>query len=105
MEYEIVISENCLDEIEEICNYIEKDLKAKQAAIRLRRKIVETIYELKTSSKIYAKIDKTDRKGRDYRRIVIKNYIIIYTIIEEDNKILISHIYYSGRNYIDGGLI
>ncbi len=105
MEYEIVFSKTCLEEIEENCYYIEKVLKAEQAANRLRIKIMETIRKLKTSSKIYAKIEKTDRAGRDYRRIVINNYVIIYTIIEEDKKILISHMYYSGRNYLDGGLL
>ena len=105
MEYEIVISDTCLEEIEETCYYIEKVLKAEQAANRLREKIIKTIQELKNSPKIYAKIEKTDRAGRDYRRIVMNNYVIIYTIIEKDKTILISHVYYSGRNYLDGGLL
>ena len=60
---------------------------------------------LKESPKIYAKINKRDRLNREYRRMVIDNYVILYTIIEEDKVILISHMYYGGRNYIDGGLI
>ena len=105
MEYEIVISDTCLEEIETNCNYIKKVLKAEEASNRLREKIVETIRRLKTSPKIYAKIEKTDRVGRVYRRIVIDNYVIIYTIIEADKIILISHMYYGGRNYLDGGLV
>ena len=105
MEYEIVISDTCLEEIEENYYYIEKILKAEQAANRLIEKIIETIQGLKNSPKVYAKIEKTDRAGRDYRRIVIDNYVIIYTIIEEDKTILISHMYYGGRNYLDGGLL
>ena len=105
MEYEIVISATCLEEIEENCYYIEKVLKAEQASNRLREKIMKIILGLKNSPKIYAKIEKDDRVGRNYRRIVIDNYVIIYTIIEEDKTILISHMYYSGRNYIDGGLL
>lgn len=104
MEYEIVISDTCLEEMEENCYYIEKVLKAEQASNRLMKKIMETIQGLKNSPKIYAKIEKTDRAERDYR-IVIFNYIIIYTIIEEDKTILISHMYYGGRNYLDGGLL
>ena len=105
MEYEIVISDTCLEEIEENCDYIEKVLKAEQASNRLREKIRETIRGLKDSPKIYAEIDKTDRAGRKYRRIVIDNYVLIYTIVEEDTTILISHMYYGGRNYLDGGLL
>jgi len=105
MEYKIVISDTCIEEIEECCDYIEKKLKAEQASNRLRKKIRETIRGLKDSPKIYAKIDKTDRAGRDYRKIVIDNYIMIYTVVEEDKTILVSHMYYGGRDYLDGGLL
>ncbi len=105
MEYKIVISDTCLEEIEENCDYIEKVLKAEQASNRLREKIRETIRGLKKSPRIYAKIDKSDRTGRDYRKIVIDNYVIIYTIVEEDKTILVSYMYYGGRNYLDGGLL
>lgn len=54
---------------------------------------------------MYAESDKKDRKGRKYRKIIIDNYVILYSIIEEDNVILISHMYYDGQNYMDGGLI
>ena len=105
MGYEIVISDTCLEDIEANCNYIEKVLKAEQASNRLREKIREAILGLKNSSQIYAKIEKTDKAGRNYRRIVIDNYVIIYTIVEEDKTILISHMYYGGKNYLDGGLL
>lgn len=58
MEYEIVISDTCLEEMEENCYYIEKVLKAEQAANRLREKIMITILELKDYPEIYAKIKK-----------------------------------------------
>ena len=101
MEYRIVISNTCIEEIEECCDYIKKELKAEQASNSLREKIRENVRGLKDSPRIYAKIDKTDRAGRDYRRIVIDNYVIIYTIVEEDKTILVSHMYYGGKNYLD----
>ena len=105
MEYEIVISDTCLEEIEEICDYIEIKLKAKEASNRLRIKIRNSINDLKEFPKKHPKIEKKDKLNRDYRRIVIDNYVILYTIIEDDKCILISHMYYGGRNYIDGGLM
>lgn len=104
MEYNIVISNTCLEEIEENCNYIKEVLKAEQASNRLREKVKETILGLKNSPKIYTQIEKTDKAGRIYRRIVVDNYVIIYTIIEEDKTILISHMYYGGRNYLQSRL-
>ena len=105
MGYEIVISDTCLEEIDKNCDYIDKILKAEQASNRLREKVIKTIQVLKDAPKIYAKIEKKDKAGRDYRRIAIDNYVIIYTIVEEDKTILISHMYYSGRNYLEGDLL
>ena len=105
MEYKIIISETCLEEIEENCEYIEKILKAEQASNRLRKSVRNVLAGLKDSPKIYPKIEKRDRTGRSYRKIIIKKYILVYTIIEEEKVVLISHMYYSGRNYLDGGLL
>ena len=35
-----------------------------------------------------------------YRRIVIKNYVVLYTIDEEKKIVYISHMYYKKRNYL-----
>ena len=104
MEFEIIISDTCLEEIEEICDYIEKNLKTPQSANRLRIKIIKTIHRLKNSPRLYKIIDKKDRFKRVYRRIVIDNYVILYTIIDEDEVILISHMYYGGKNYLESFL-
>ena len=101
MEYRIKLSQNFLTELEEIFEYIEKDLKAPLAANRLRYRIMIIIQRLKDSPKIYSKINNTDRFGRVYRRFLVDNYAILYTIIQEDNVILISHIYYGGKNYLN----
>ena len=37
--------------------------------------------------------------------MVINNYVILYSIDEPEKIVFIAHIYYSGRNYIDGGLL
>ena len=102
MEYKVRISETCLEEFEVIFEYIEKKLKATEASNKLRQKIRNAIRSLRTYPHIYAKIKKKDRTKREYRRIVIDNYVILYTIIEEDKLILISHLYYGRRNYLEG---
>ena len=76
-------------------------LKAEEASNRLRQKIKSDIRELKDSPLSHTKIGKRDRFNREYRRIVIDNYVMLYSIIEEDNVILVSHMYYGGRNYLE----
>lgn len=98
--YEIEFTEDCRDEIREIYKYISENLVAKQAARDLMRKMKNTIMDLEESPKLYMKIEKKDRRKREFRRIVIDNYIILYTIDEEKKTVYISHMYYGRRNYL-----
>lgn len=98
--YEIEFTEDCRDEIREIYKYISENLVAKQAARDLMRKMKNTIMDLAESPKLYMKIEKKDRRKREFRRIVIDNYIILYTIDEEKKTVYISHMYYGRRNYL-----
>ena len=101
MEYNIKLTEEFLTEVENICNYISVDLNANDAANRLREKVIYNILLLENSPRMFAKIEKIDKVKRKYRKIVIKNYVILYTIDEENKIVYVAHIYYSGRNYID----
>ena len=42
---------------------------------------------------------KSGRKNMEY------SYVILYTINELEKVVYIAHIYYGGRNYLDGGLL
>lgn len=49
---------------------------------------------------MFAKIEKMNRTERHYRRIVINNNAILYTINYKDHDVYIAHMYYLKRNYI-----
>lgn len=102
MEYSIKFTGKCLNDIDEICKYISDKLKAEKSANRLRIKIKDIVKELSTFPEMYARIDKMDRLKREYRRIPINNYIILYSIDKKKKIIYISHMYYGGRNYLEG---
>ncbi len=101
MEYNIKLTEDFIEEIDEICNYISNNLKALDAANRLREKVIYNILLLEKSPKMHVEINKLSKVKRRYRKIVVNNYIILYTIDEDKKYVYIAHIYYSGRNYID----
>lgn len=102
MEYNIELTEEFLTEIDEIYDYISNNLKAPNAAKRLREKVMYNVLLLEKSPMMFEKIEKMSKTKRQYRRIVINNYVILYTVDEKEKNIYISHIYYGGRNYIDG---
>lgn len=99
--YEIEFTEDCRDEIRDIYKYISENLKAEQAAKRLMKKMRDNIMALAESPEIYVTITKRDKRKRDFRRMVVDNYIILYTIDENRKTIYISHMYYGKRNYME----
>lgn len=101
MTYSIKLTEEFIEEIDEICDYISISLKAPDAANRLREKVIYNVLLLEKSPRMFAKIGKMSKTERQYRRIVVNNYVILYTIEEKDKTIYVAHIYYGGRNYID----
>lgn len=105
MEYSIKLADQFLEEFEEICDYISNKLKNIDASNRLREKVIDNVLLLENSPQMYTKIEKIDRTERQYRRMVIDNYVILYTIEDIEKMVYVVHIYYSGRNYLDGGLL
>ena len=84
----------------EIYDYISIKLEESLAAKRLFLKINNKISHLSKNPEIYSKSGKTDRLRKEYRKIVIGNYIVLYTIDSENKKVYISHIIYGRRNYL-----
>ena len=80
MEYKVKLTDVFLEEIEEICNYITNKLKNIDASNRLREKVIYNILLLENSPKMCAKIGKVDRVKRQYRRLVVNNYIILWIV-------------------------
>ena len=98
--YEIIFTQECKKEIKKIYNYIRETLYVENAAKRIMLKIEELIKNLACTPKIYVEIDKYSGTKRIYRRIVVDNYVLLYTIDEENKKVYVSHMYYGGSDYI-----
>ena len=98
--YKIKITNDCKSDLKDIFRYICINLKAKEAAKRLMKKIKERIMELSTYPKIHMEIEKFDRNKRKYRRIIVDNYIILYIIDDNKKIVYVTSIFYSRKNYL-----
>ena len=100
-QFKIVFTNDCKQEMDNIYNYISNNLYAPKAAKELMNKVETTIQSLKDMPEAYMTIKKYDELKMEYRRIIINNYVIIYTISEEKNIIYIVHMYYGRSNYFE----
>lgn len=99
--YEIIFTPTCINEIKQVYRYIDKHLYANKAAKILMRKIQNKVQSLKYAPEIHSKIEKYDSLKRTYRKIVVDNFVILYTVDKEKMIIYISHMYYVGMDYLN----
>ena len=78
-------------ELDDIYIYITKNLKEPRIAEVIVKKIREKVLILNDFPFAYKLIKKT--KNFEYRKFIIKNYIIIYKINLKEKEINILHIY------------
>ena len=97
--YEIEFTENCREEIRNIYKYISETLVAENAAKRLMKKMRDKVMNLAESPEICVKIPKRGIRKKEFRRMVVVNYVILYTIDKAKKTIYISHMYFGKRNY------
>ena len=99
--YHLEFTEEYAKEADKIFNYISKELHAKESAKQLLRRIEDETKKLRRMPKIYPEAQKYDGTKRAYRKFIIDNYVVLYTIDESKKTVYIAHIFYSGSNYID----
>nr|MBP3681562.1 type II toxin-antitoxin system RelE/ParE family toxin [Clostridia bacterium] len=101
VKYEVEFTEECAVEIRKVYNYIRDDLSAQNSANKIMERIEEFITNLAYVPRMYAEIDKYSNTKRIYRRIILNNYVLLYTIDEERHKVFISHMYHSKTDYLN----
>ena len=90
-ENKIVYDNKAIDELRKIHYYIKYKLREDKIAKRLFKKIKEKLNILEEFPFLGKLITKT--KNFEYRKFIIKNYIIIYKINLKEKEINILHIY------------
>ncbi len=103
--YEVEFTEDCIEEIQRIYEYISKILIADRAAKKIIQEIKQKVLSLSKYPKLYTAINKFDKFNRQYRRMIIKNYVILYIVDDKKKKVYLSHMYYGRQNYLGNTLI
>ncbi len=98
--FEVEFTNECIEEMIEIYEYISYKLKENNAAKRLMAMVTDKILKLTNMPESYMKIGKNDRLKREYHRMVVKNFVVLYTIDFQKRKVYISRMIYGRRNYL-----
>ena len=99
--YVVIVSNNCKKNIFNTYEYIVKYLEGKNASKKLIDLISEAIENLKILPYMYPIVKKYKGKNVEYRRIVLGNFIMLYSINEKSKTVYLSHFYYGKTNYLN----
>ena len=103
MTYKIEYLPSALRDLTEIADYIGGKLNNPEAADRLSETIVSTIEKLTDMPyryPVYYPVATFSVKPlkMEYRKMVIKNYLVFYWVNEEKQRVTIARVIYGGRN-------
>ena len=98
--YYVDLTPKAQKDISAILDYIALDLCAPTAALHLNAKFLEQIEQLEAfplCGEIY--ISEIPLK-HEYRRLVVDNYLIFYTVNEDTKTVSIMHVVYGSSDYL-----
>ena len=98
--YKVIFTNDAVEDMDNIFTYISEKLYNHISARKIMKEMNDAIENLRYTARSYSVIKKHPNLEMEYRRIIIKKYVIIYTIDENTNKVYIIHIYYGGSNYL-----
>lgn len=101
MIYKIVVSKEADKDIEDIVLYIASELHNPSAAKAFLDDIETSYHNIVEKPAMYSLCNDYRLHNSGYRKIVIKNYLILFRINEEDGTVIVVRVVYGGRNYSD----
>lgn len=100
-QYKILVSESYHRDLKDIIHYISHCLDAPFTASDLLDEIESTVSNLSTMLQRYRLVDDNYLRGKEFRKCLVKNYIIFYKIHEESKTVMVHRILHIRQNWID----
>jgi len=99
MVYKLIISKDVHSDIDGIVNYMVDKLKSAVAAAGFLDDVEKSYRNIVVNPLMYGFCNDDRLRNQGYRKIPIKNYIILYSVDEEAKIVTVIRIFYGGRNY------
>jgi len=97
--YNLEISDSAEYDLDNIISYIMVNLSAPQSAASFADEVYECYDRLEGNPYVYEACRDAKLKKEGYRRAVIKNYVLIYKIYEDEKRVIVHRFFYGRQNY------
>jgi len=99
--YDIVITQPAEEDLQEIADYISKELMEPKLAQKLIARIGEAIIGLEDMPHRYAFVSDERLAAQGFRKIIIDNQIVFYVVAEKDYLITVVRILSGRRDWVN----
>lgn len=99
MVYKVRESEPAKADLDRILSYITNTLKNPIAARSLFNEIRKAFVELSSTPKKYMIVDDPELREFDYRKLFVKNYVIIYLVDDDTSTVHIIRYFHASQDY------
>ena len=97
--YDLKITELAQSDLDGIVGYIALQLDSPAAAIAFLDEVEKCYSNLRSNPFIYAKSGDARLQKEGYRKALIKNYILMFKVNEDENAVVIYRVFYGARDY------
>lgn len=101
MKYSLVVTEAAQFELEKIADYISDSLCNPIAAVNFLDKVKSCYTTLSETPLIYQVCENIGNGDKEYRKVVINNYLLIYRVDDNSKTVYVLHFFYGRRDYFD----
>jgi plasmid stabilization system protein ParE len=98
--YKIAVSEPAENDLHDIVRYISAQLSAPMTALKMMDTIEEAIAGLSDIPKKYPLVSDDRLKAMDYRKLLVKNYIVFFSLDDKSNIVDVERILYARRDWL-----
>jgi plasmid stabilization system protein ParE len=102
--YKLLLSKYYREELKSAVNYIKQDLQNPIAADSLKEEAKKTYKKIKENPYMYPAVPDEHLASKGFRFVMVKNYMLFYTVIEKEVIVLrFLYGYRDWMNLLDNG--
>jgi plasmid stabilization system protein ParE len=98
--YRVEISEPAENDLRDIVRYIAAQLSAPMTALKMMQRMEDAIAELEHMPKSYPPVLDDRLQAAGYRKLIIKNHIVFFTIDEGKKTVNVERVLYARRDWL-----
>ena len=98
--YRVLMTQPAADDLQGIASYIANELREPSIAINLVNRIKEAVMSLSEMPARHSLIADENLAIQQIRKIMVDNYIVFYTVSEQDATVTVIRILYGRRDWV-----